>query len=207
MITCPWCGTNYVSFQSNCTNCGGPIPASQAETFPSAGASDHFTAPPPAPRPISNKYVWRLLSSDGWAIVGFVFGLLGVIFTFVGAGLTLGIITAFVGIPFLILGIVFLGLAIGGLAWRYGKAQKIVDVLRMGEATSGQVQEVQENYSVRVNGRHPWMIRYQFQVNGQDYEGNVSTLNPVGQDIQTGKTVCVLYLNEDPRWNSIYPHP
>ena len=207
MIICPWCGTNYLTFQSNCKNCGGPIPAPREEAPSSSVPIDQFTPPPPAPRPISDRYVWRLLFSDGWAIAALVFGLLGFIFTLVGAGLTIGIITAFVGLPFLALGIIFLGLAIGALIWRYGRAQKVVHVLQVGEAVAGQIVEVQENYSVEVNGRHPWAIRYQFQVNGQAYEGNVTTLNPVGPDIQAGRTACVLYLPADPQWNSIYPHP
>ena len=207
MIICPWCGTNYLSFQSNCKNCGGPIPAFKEEMPPSSVSTDHFNAPTPAPRPISNKYIWRLISSNGWAIAIFVLGVLGIVFTSVGIGLTLGIITAFVGIPFLMIGIVFLGFAIGGLAWRYGQAQKIVNVLRFGEAISGQVVEVQENYSVQVNGRHPWAIGYRFRVDGKDYQGDVTTLNPVGQDFQAGKVVWILYLPEDPKWNSIYPHP
>jgi hypothetical protein len=163
--------------------------------------------PPPAPRPISTSYVWRLLSTDGWAIAALVFGLLGGIFSLVGAGLTIVIITAFVGIPFLLLGLVFLAIGGGVLNWRYQETQKVVNVLRAGEATSGKIVGIQQNYSVRINGRYPWVIRYQFQANGQNYEGKVSTLNPVGENLQAGKTVCILYLPTAPQWSSIYPHP
>jgi hypothetical protein len=207
MIICPWCGTNYLAFQSNCKNCGGPIPAQREEAAFSSSESELAAPPPPAPRPISNAYAWRLLAADGWAIAVFVLGLLGFVFTLVGAGLILGIVTAMVGIPFLTIGIVTLGLAIAGLAWRYGRARKILNILRVGEVTSGQIMKVQENYSVRINGRHPWVIGYQFRVNGLEYNGNVNTLNPVGQDIQPGKSAWVLFLPEDPRWNSIFPHP
>jgi hypothetical protein len=207
MIICPWCGTNYLTFQSNCKNCGGPLQAPAEKTVSSSAPAEQPAAPPPAPRLISDKYVWKLLSTDGWAIAALVFGFLGVVFALVGAGLTLGIITALVGIPFLLLGLPFLGAALGILIWRYEQVQKVVNVLRMGEATYGQIAELQENYSVEVNGRHPWVIRYQFQVDGQDHEGNVTTLNPVGQELQAGKKVCILYLPNAPQWNSIYPHP
>lgn len=206
MIICPWCGTHYLSFQSNCTNCGGTIPLPE-ETTSSSVVLDHLATPPPAPRPISDRYIWRLLSADGWAIAVFVLGLLGVIFTLVGAGLTIGLITAFVGVPMVILGITLLGLALGGFIWRYQRTQKVVNVLRLGESTSGQIMDIWENYSVRVNGRHPWIIRYQFRLDGKDYEGVVTTFNQVGPGIETGKTVSVLYLPDDPQWNSIYPHP
>ncbi len=201
MFTCPWCGTNYAVFQPNCTNCGGALPAVN-ETY-----SDEPPMPPLAPRSISQSYARRLLFSDGWAIAAFVFGLLGVIFSFVGGGLTLGIITAFIGLPFLLLGVAFLGAGGGILIWRYQNAQKIVYVLRDGEATRGEIVDAQPNYHVRVNGRNPWVIRYRFQANGQSYDGNVSTLNQVGQQFQAGKAVCILYLPSAPQWNSIYPHP
>jgi hypothetical protein len=207
MVTCPWCGTNYLVFQPNCNKCGGPLQMF-AETFAaSSSPTEDVPAPPSAPRPISDKYVWRLLFSDGWAIAALVFVLLGVIFSFTGAGLVIGIITAFVGLPMLLLGLVFLVIAGTVLYWRYNEMQKIVNVLKVGEATRGQVVEAQENYSVEINGRNPWVIRYQFQVNGQDFTGNVSTLNPVGDKLQAGKTVWVLYLPTAPQLNSIYPHP
>jgi hypothetical protein len=206
MIICPWCGTNYLTFQPNCKNCGGLL---QAVEEPSRApvSSENIPTPPPAPRLISTGYVWRLLSTDGWSIGAFVFGLLGGTFSVVGAGLTIGIISAFIGILFLFLGLALLGIGGGILYWRYQETQKVVNVLRIGEATKGKIAEVQENVSVRINGRHPWVIRYQFQVDGQNYEGKVSTLNSVGERLQAGDTVCILYLPTAPQWNSIYPHP
>jgi len=206
MITCPWCGTNYAVFQSNCQNCGGPLPAVEGTTGSSV-SSDILPTPPPAPRPISNRYVWRLLTSDGGAIAAFVIGLLGLIFSLVGAGLTIGIITAFVGVPFLLLGVTLLGTGAGVFLWRYQQKQQVVKVLREGEATIGKILEISENFSVSINGRHPWILRYQYQVNGQSQDGKVATLNQPGQPLQVGKAVRVLYLAAAPKWSSIYPHP
>ena len=206
MIICPWCGTNYLTFQSNCKNCGGRLPA-VAETIASSVSTENIPTPPPAPRPISERYVWRLLSTDGTAIAGGILGFIGAIFSLIGAGLTAGVVTAIVGIPFLLIGVVLLGIGGWMAIRRYQAAQKVVDVLRVGEATQGQIIELQEDYSVLINGRHPWSIRYQFQVNGQDHEGKVTTLNPVGDKLQEGKPVCILYLPTTPQWNSIYPHP
>ena len=206
MIICPWCGTNYLTFQSNCRNCGGPLQLADEEIV-SSDSDEILQAPPLPPRPISERYVWRLLFNDGWWIATMVFGILGFVFFLVGAGLTLGMITAFVGIPFLFLGIGFL--VAGGVVavWRYQIARKVVNVLRVGEATRGQIVETQQDYSVTVNGRNPWVIRYQFQANGQNVEGKVTTFNPLGQHLQAGKAVSVLYLPVDPKWSSIYPHP
>jgi hypothetical protein len=206
MIICPWCGTNYLTFQSNCTNCGGPLQAVQ-ETAGTPHSSEVLPTPPPAPRPISNRYIWRLLSTDGWSIGALVFGILGFIFSLVGGGLTIGIITAFIGIPFLVLGLGFLIAGGAVLYRRYQEMQQVVEVLRNGEATLGQIVEVKVNYSVAVNGRNPWNIRYQFQVNGGKQEGQVTTLNQPGPQLQEGKDVRVLYLPAAPKWSSIYPHP
>ena len=94
-----------------------------AQDEPASSVSDEaLPTPPPAPRPIPNRYAWRLLSTDGWAIAALVFCLLGVIFSLVGGGLTLAILTAFVGIPFLLLGIAFLGAGAGIFLWRYQNA-------------------------------------------------------------------------------------
>ena len=206
MIICPWCGTNYRTFQSNCDKCGGPLQLAD-EKIVSPDSDKIFQIPPLPPRPISDRYVWRLFFSDGWWITILVLGILGVVFFPVGAALTLGVITAFVGIPFLFLGIGFL-IAGGWMAvWRYQIAQKVVNVLRVGEAARGQIIEVQQDYSVSVNGRNPWVILYQFQVNGLNVEGKVTTFNELGQHLKTGQAISVLYLPEEPKWSSIYPHP
>lgn len=210
MITCPWCGTHYAAFQSNCKNCGGPLPppAQAAAPAPEREApAARSVPPPPPPRPISDSYAWRLLAADGGAIAGGVFALLGAIFLFVGVPLTIGIITAFVGLPFAGLGAVFLGVGGWLLVRRYESAQKTVSVLRQGEAVSGRILEVRENYNVTVNNRHPWTITYQFQMNGRDYEGKVSTLNRPDLQLQPQKAAYVLYLPEAPEVNTLYPHP
>ncbi len=210
MITCPWCGTNYAAFQSNCKNCGGPLPppAQAAAPAPEREAPAARRAPPPPPpRPISDSYVWRLLAADGGAIAGGIFALLGAIFLFVGVPLTIGIITAFVGLPFAGLGAVFLGVGGWLLVRRYESAQKTVSVLRQGEAVEGRILEVRENYNVTVNNRHPWTITYQFQMNGRGYEGKVSTLNRPDPQLQPEQAAYVLYLPDAPEVNTLYPHP
>jgi hypothetical protein len=206
MIRCPWCGTTHLTFQSNCSYCGGPLPAPDERSV-SSDPGESLLSPPLAPRPIPSQYVWKLVARDGGAIAALVFGILGFVFSLVGAGLTIGIITAFLGIPFLFLGLAFLIAGGWVFVWRYQNSQKIVNVLRVGQAQRGQISGVEQNYHVRINGRFPWVIRYQFQVDGQGNEGQVSTLNPPGEPYQAGKAIWVMYLPEAPKWNSIYPHP
>lgn len=205
MTICPWCGTQHPVFQSNCKNCGGPMQAPDLRaTFEER---DEAIQPPAAPRPISNRYVWRIMLTDAWSIAAFVFALLGIIFLPLGFGLTLGVITAFVGIPFLLIGAVIFFGGIGVLAWRYTEANKIVEVIRSGEAVLGQINDLQLNPSVTINGRNPWVISYRFNANGQAYDGKMTTLNPPARYLQPGRAVSILYLATDPRYSAIYPHP
>jgi membrane protein implicated in regulation of membrane protease activity len=203
MITCPWCGTNYESFQSNCRNCGGPLPIPKESGL----LEEEILMPPPPPRPIAQNYAWRLLFSDGWAIAALVLLILGVIFAPLGIILTVVIVTAFVGLPFAALGLLFLAGGAAVVWWRYREMQQVVDVLRIGDSTTGQILSVEENYHVEINGRNPWLIRYQFQHEGLSYEGQVSTLNTPAANLQAGKPACILYLPQTPARNSLYPHP
>ena len=209
MITCPYCGTSYVTFQTDCDKCGAPLPGSPNRAATGAGAPEakSVSVPPPAPRPVSDRYMWRLLFSDGWAIAALVFVLLGFIFTVVGGGLTIAIVTAFVGIPFLLLGLLLLGAGVAVEVWRLSEARKTMLVLRTGAAAEGQITEVAENYHVRINERNPWVIHYQFSQGNQAYTGKVSTLNPPGDNLQVGKRAFILFLPQDPQRNALYPHP
>jgi hypothetical protein len=204
-ITCPWCGTNHVEFQSNCKNCGGVLPApAQADA---AAIQRKLAMPPAPPREIASSFAWRWLLSDGWAISSIVFVILGGTFCITGVGLIAGIITAIVGIPLLLLGLVFLGAGVGVLFWRFTEAQKLLQVLREGQAIRGQITALDQNYNVRVNGRNPWSITYTFTLDGNEYSGKVTTLNNPSMLLAPGNPAVILYLPDEPKYNSLYPHP
>ncbi len=209
MITCPYCGTNYQAFRSNCKNCGAPLPFTAGPDYPlTAGTGgDNPPAPPPPPRLVADSYAWRLLLADGWGVVSLVFMMLGAIFTLTGAVLTLAIVTALVGLPFMVIGLGFLA-AGGALASsRYQAARQTVRVLREGLATDGTIVRVEQNLNVRVNRRHPWTINYEFRVDGRRHDGRVTTLNVPGANLQPTRAACVLYLPDSPQHSSLYPHP
>jgi hypothetical protein len=168
---------------------------------------EDIAQPPPPPRAFPNSYAWRFLLTDSWGIVAGILALLGFIFAATGAGLILGIVTALIGIPFFGVGAVLFALGVAILAGRYNEAQKFLAVLRYGDATRGQVTEVERNLTVRINHQHPWIIHYAFQWGGNSYQGRVSTLNSPGPQLQVGQAVCVLYLPENPARNALYPHP
>jgi hypothetical protein len=156
---------------------------------------------------VPRQAVWHILSSDGWAISGLVFSLLGLVFAVVGIPLTVSLVAAFVGLPFGALGLLFLcgGMAI--LVWRYQMAHGTVEVLREGEATVGEIISVTQNYHVRVNGRYPWTVEYDYEVGGRLYADKVTTLSRPDLSQQPGSPVYVLYMGDDPEQSTIYPSP
>lgn len=204
-ITCPWCGTNHLEFQSNCKNCGGTLPA--PAQVAAAASRRKMVMPPSPPRQIASGFAWRWLLTDGWTIASFVFVILGGSFSLTGAGLIAGIITAFVGIPLLLLGLVFLGGALGVFYWRYTESHKLLNVLRHGLATRGEITSLDQNYNVRINGRSPWNIAYKFSLDGKEYTGKVATLNNPDALLAPGNAAVILFLPDEPQYNSLYPHP
>ena len=202
-VTCPYCGTSYLEFQPNCDNCGGVLPAPEELARAKRGAAPAM--PPPAPREIKDSYAWKLLLQDGLFIASGVFALVGGIFTLVGGGLTLGIVTAFVGLPFLGIGLLFV-LPGGYFALqRYDWARKQVRVLREGLAAVGEIVDVEVVSNVQVNGRNPWKVLYLFRVDGEAYEGEVTTLRQ--PELMAGDPAAVLYLASEPEVNGLWPRP
>ena len=147
------------------------------------------------------------MMTDGWAVAAGIVGLIGVIFTGLGILLTLGIITAFVGIPFIVIGVLFLLFSSPIFYSRKQKAQQVVNVLRHGEVTRGEIVRIERNYHVRMNSQYPWVIHYRFRMNGQDYGGEVRSYTEPGAELQPGQEAAVLYLPNAPEQNAIYPHP
>jgi hypothetical protein len=203
MITCPWCGTNYETFQSNCANCGGSLPVPvEPQALP-----ERPLTPPLPPRQIPGKVMSRMLLTDAGVISGGIFILIGAIFFIVGIALVLPIITLPVGLPFVVLGFVFLIIGIILFLWRFHFARQMVDILRDGQAALGEITEVTQNYHIRINHRYPWIIYYRFKVHGHDYQGRLSTLSQPDLSQQPGKSVYVLYQQQDPEKNTLYPNP
>jgi hypothetical protein len=207
MVTCAWCGTNYNQFQSNCQNCGAtlPLPEAVQEAENRGLTAGPGPAPPPAPRSVPRNYLSRQLLTDGGAIAGGVLALIGAIFTLVGGVLTVLVITAFVGVPFLLLGLVMGAVGVGVLYWRYKLVRTRMEVLQSGSAAEGEVAAVFENRSVEVNGRHPWVVEYIFRAPTGQVAGQASTLSRLPSHLQPGANVHVLYNTQRPTENVLYP--
>lgn len=76
---CWWSGTNYTFFRADYEECGGSLrfPPAILPTVPSRSLS----APSRPPYNVPRRAVWRILSSEAWAIVGLILSLLVITFT------------------------------------------------------------------------------------------------------------------------------
>jgi hypothetical protein len=93
------------------------------------------------------------------------------------------------------------------LAWRYQAARRIVEVVEMGAATLGEISAAQQNFHMRINGRHPWTVTYEFVVNARLYRGQVTTLTQPDLGRRAGSAVHVLYLQDNPVRNTLFSSP
>jgi hypothetical protein len=186
MITCPWCGTNYAEFQSNCGKCGGSLPIPPQ---PGVAREEPLLAPPPAPRPIADRFAWKPVFSDGGSSPGWFchprhFPRVGE-FVFGGCNHPCWFpcpadLPSWLEARHLLR---YQSLYRPRLAGRAGCARKIVSV--------------EQNYNVRVNQRHPGRS---FTASGHRAVIKVRFhLNTLDSAIQAGNAVYVLYLPDAPK--------
>ncbi|HPH96420.1 MAG TPA: hypothetical protein PKW33_11585 [Anaerolineaceae bacterium] len=200
-VTCPWCGTHYIQFQTNCDKCGGALPLPpRSEPVQAA----RLPSPPPPPRQIPSSYMGSILSADAYAITGGILALLGGIFALLGFVFTAAIVTAFVGLPFAGIGVLLLGISVPLLVWRYQNARQRCDLMRDGVAVLGEIVQVSESIHIRVNHRFPWQINYRFQYEGVWREGHITTLTTPRDFQQAGDPVYVIVRPDNPDHHTLY---
>lgn len=165
-----------------------------------------FNTPPLPPREVSRGYILRQLTTSGLFIVGAVFAFIGLVFTIVSFGLRMGGIEDIgLGI-FLYLGIGQLVLGLAMLYLRLRRMRSVVKVMRGGQAIKGKLVSVGPNYSVTINNRHPWRVRYTFRPLGGEAQGEYETLDGRVRRLAEDLPLFVLYNSSDPSKNTLYPN-
>ncbi|MCB0076675.1 MAG: DUF3592 domain-containing protein [Anaerolineales bacterium] len=201
MGQCPWCGSPQANQRTNCLNCGGPlIPIHEV-------GGRETPVPPPAPRPISERYKWRYIASDIGTITGLFVSFVGAIFFFMGLAFLVGRETRLLGVAFVPIGALMVLAFVAAGIRGYRKAVRFVRVLRIGLPTEGRLTSLREQHNVEINGRHPWILHYGYTVADIDYQGEVRTLDDPRDEYQVGQPLCVLYDPDLPSESALYPHP
>ena len=154
--------------------------------------------------------------ASGSGVVALVFSILGLAFLTVGAGFAFALLanevtdrSTGVGESRGVLGVTFLSIGAGfaavgmTLGWRRVASLRRREALRKyGRPATGTITSVEQNVSVRVNRRHPWIVRYDYHVGGMPYHGIESTFDmPVG--LEPGAPISIRYDGEDPRRSAL----
>jgi hypothetical protein len=99
----------------------------------------------------------------------------------------------------------FAGCGFAKLWNTHRKAMIVLRAFEHGIATQGEIIAVYRNESVKFNNRSPWVVEYTFQYRHQDYECRVQTWDAAARLRDAGEPVYVLYMEENPWQNTIYP--
>ncbi|NUM47301.1 MAG: DUF3592 domain-containing protein [Anaerolineales bacterium] len=197
-LNCPWCDSRNANGAHNCAQCGGPLP-------PPVG-SDPGEQPPPPPRALPKGYRSRVMfRNTPLLLIGSIFTLIGLPFAciFPIVGVATGLLL-FVLIGGLIGGLfVVIGLAMAYSGYRTAEGK--IRPFQFGVPAKGTVVDVHQDTSITVNGRSPYAVVYQFEVHGRAMEGTVLSWKYAPQLQAPGNVVWVLYMQDDPTQNVIYP--
>jgi hypothetical protein len=171
-VLCPWCKTYYETRPgTNCLNCGGALP-------PPPGP-DRGDKPPATPRMFPKGYKWRILTANNWRMY---IGAVIFFFTFPTS------LTAIIfQLPFYGIGAM--------LIWHgYYKARQKLDILEHGKTAEGLIVEAGENETMSVNEKHPYFIKYEYDVDGRKYTGSMNCFDEFATSFKAGDMVWVVYL-------------
>jgi hypothetical protein len=96
-----------------------------------------------------------------------------------------------------------LGALFAGWAVRGNRREKAA--FRHGEAAWARVTHSGQDTTTKVNGRHPWQVRWELTVEGRTYRGGLSSMDPDDLRGLLGEEhVTVLYLREAPHVNTAW---
>ena len=158
----------------------------------------------------------RHFFASGSGVVALVFSIIGLAFLPVGASLAFVFLAndatdqaAAVEEPGWAPAVGFLSLGVGfaavgmTLGWRRVASLRRRKALRRhGIPATGKITSVEQNVSVRVNRRHPWIVRYDYSVGGMQYHGAENTFD-VPAEIKPGTQIGIRYDGQDPRQSAL----
>lgn len=97
----------------------------------------------------------------------------------------------------------FVGLLLLGHAVRSNRRE--IRAFTHGVVARGKVVRSGEDSRYEYNGRHPWIVDWEFEVGGERYTGSLSNMNhALLSHLATGTPVTVLHLWDAPKVNTLY---
>ncbi len=124
-------------------------------------------------------------------VVGLVLSILGTVFTTTGLVLAALVRPHVIGVVFLCVGVGVLAVGSVLVMCRRAVLRWRARLQEQGLEARGTVTEVVQNPFVRVNGRHPWVVRYRYDVQGRTCHGSEAMMEP-DPEYRAGATVVVM---------------
>ena len=158
--------------------------------------------PPPAPRVVPP-------GTSGVA-GGIVFLLIGGFFTAIaGLMMTIGLVLVLYGNSdgWFMLGVPSIHLTVGLALLFYALRgrQERRRIVREGHVALGRIEDTGRNKRVKINGRNPYKMDYEFEVDGQTFSGSHSTMDEAIKAHRVHDRIWVLYDPADPSKNVEWP--
>ena len=179
-VECPWCKTvNRVIDETNCKNCGGPLPAVSHDN----SGIDRGTPPPSVPRKLPDIYIKKLKYRSTMFIIGIVF-----------------IVPFIWSVIFPIIGFFLVRSALK-------TANRKIAALENGIKAEGDLVDIYKDTSESVNERHPWRLDYEFKTrNGELITAKkTGAWSNNNRHRRIGDKLWVVYLRDNPNINAIWP--
>ena len=148
----------------------------------------------PAPRQlyIGPMYVF----TEPLAKFGLYFGIIALAVTFVF--LIVNPVTALFPMAFLAIAV-----GVGSAGWNAGR--KRLRAWRYGKPAPAEIIWIGQDTSYRVNGKSPWMMRYQFSVGTETVTGTRKSFNESITNLRLHEKIWVVYLPENPAISAEWP--
>jgi len=123
---------------------------------------------------------------------GLILSIVGGVFTATGAALTAALWPHPIGVIFLAVGGVLTTAGVVLVSLCLAAMRRRERLLREGLESRGTIIALAQNRCRRVNSRHPWVVRYRYEVEGRQHEGRESMLDLPG-GYHVGAAVAVMY--------------
>ena len=165
--------------------------------MPPPPGMDAGPAPPPRPRVLPKGFAKRVGFTHNWMLlIGLGCCFMGL--TMIGALLQ----RLWAGV----LPVLLFAAGIGCVVQGVKKALRVLDAFRNGVPIKGLVSSVKEDGTTTVNGKHPWIIVYTFEMEGHPRQGRAVTFDAETANRLWGKApVWVLAVEGNPERNTLYP--
>ena len=181
-------------------------PVAEAPAAPDIG-SDHRLEPvddrpPPAPRPVPSG-TSGVAGGIVFMMVGGLFTAIASIFIVIGLGVVLSGDNG--GWFFAAFPMIHLSVGLGLLTYALRGRSERRRIVAEGHVALGRIESTGRNRRVKINGRNPYKMDYEFEVDGRTFRGSHSTMDEAIKAHRLHDRIWVLYDPADPSKNVEWP--